>query len=56
MIAAYAAWFVQNAIRAAATGLIDWYLILALPVSFVAAALVGLVMEALVLRASTTAR
>ena len=50
MIGAYAAWFVQNAIRAAAPGLIDWYLILALPVSFVAAALVGLVMEALVLR------
>lgn len=50
MIGAYAAWFVQNAIRAAAPGLLDWYLILALPVSFVAAALVGLVMEALVLR------
>lgn len=50
MIGAYAAWFVQNAIRAAAPGLLDWYLILALPVSFLAAALVGLVMEALVLR------
>jgi urea transport system permease protein len=50
MIGAYAAWFVQNAIRAAAPGLLDWYLIVALPVSFVAAALVGLVMEALVLR------
>lgn len=50
MIGAYAAWFVQNAIRAAAPGLLDWYLIVALPISFVAAALVGLVMEALVLR------
>jgi urea transport system permease protein len=50
MIGAYAAWFVQNAIRAIAPGLLDWYLILALPVSFVAAALVGLLMEALVLR------
>jgi urea transport system permease protein len=50
MIGAYAAWFVQNAIRAVAPGLLDWYLILALPVSFAAAALVGLVMEALVLR------
>jgi urea transport system permease protein len=50
MIGAYAAWFVQNAIRAAAPGLIDWYLIVALPISFLAAALVGLVMEALVLR------
>lgn len=50
MIGAYAAWFVQNAIRAAAPGLLDWYLIVALPISFVAAALVGLVTEALVLR------
>jgi len=50
MIGAYAAWFVQNAIRAAVPGLLDWYLIVALPVSFLAAALVGVVMEALVLR------
>ena len=50
MIGAYAAWFVQNAIRAFAPGLLDWYLILALPLSFIVAALVGLVMEALVLR------
>lgn len=50
MIGAYAAWFVQNAIRAFAPNLLDWYLILALPVSFLAAALVGIIMEALVLR------
>ncbi len=50
MIGAYAAWFVQNAIRTVAPGLLDWYLLAALPVSFLAAALVGLVMEALVLR------
>lgn len=50
MIGAYAAWFVQNAIRAAAPDLLDWYLIVAMPVSFLAAALVGIVMEALVLR------
>jgi len=50
MIGAYAAWFVQNAIRAAAPQFIDWYLIVALPVSFLAAAAVGIVMEALVLR------
>ena len=50
MIGAYAAWFVQNAVRAIMPGLIDWYLIIALPVSFLAAALVGVVMEALVLR------
>jgi urea transport system permease protein len=50
MIGAYAAWFVQNAIRAAAPGLLDWYLIVAMPVSFLVAALVGIVTEALVLR------
>ena len=50
MIGAYAAWFVQNAIRAAAPGLLDWYLVIAMPISFLAAALVGIVMEALVLR------
>ncbi len=50
MIGAYAAWFVQNAIRALLPGLIDWYLIIALPISFLVAALVGVVMEALVLR------
>jgi urea transport system permease protein len=50
MIGAYAAWFVQAGIRALAPGLIDWYLIVALPISFLVAALVGIVMEALVLR------
>jgi urea transport system permease protein len=50
MIGAYAAWFVQNLIRTVAPGLLDWYLIIALPVSFLAAALVGVLMEVLVLR------
>lgn len=50
MIGAYAAWFVQNGLRAVAPGLLDWYLILALPASFLAAAVVGVVMEVLVLR------
>ncbi|MDV7202421.1 urea ABC transporter permease subunit UrtB [Roseovarius sp. 10] len=50
MIGAYAAWFVQNAIRSFAPNLLDWYLLAALPISFMAAALVGLIMEALVLR------
>lgn len=50
MIGAYAAWFVQNAVVAVVPALHDWYLILALPVSFLVAAAVGLVMEALILR------
>ena len=50
MIGAYTAWFVQNAIRALAPALTDWYLIVALPISFLAAALIGVAMEVLVLR------
>lgn len=50
MIGAYAAWFTQEAIRAALPGLLDYYLILAIPVSFLSAALVGLLMEILVIR------
>lgn len=50
MIGAYAAWFVQAGMKIVMPGLIDWYLIVALPVSFLIAALVGIVMEAVVLR------
>ncbi len=50
MVGAYAAWFTQEVLRAVLPGLLEWYLILAIPVSFLAAALVGLVMEALVIR------
>jgi urea transport system permease protein len=50
MVGAYAAWFTQEAIRAVSPGLLDYYLILAIPVSFTAAALVGLIMEVTVIR------
>jgi urea transport system permease protein len=50
MVGAYAAWFTQEAVRAVAPGLIDWYLFLAIPVSFCAAAAVGVAMEATVIR------
>jgi urea transport system permease protein len=50
MVGAYAAWFTQEAIRAAVPGLLDYYLIIAIPISFLAAALVGLIMEVLVIR------
>lgn len=50
MVGAYAAWFTQEAIRAVLPGVIDYYLIIAIPVSFMAAALVGLLMEVLVIR------
>jgi len=50
MIGAYATWFTQEALRLTLPSLLDWYLIVAIPVSFAAAALVGLAMEALVIR------
>jgi urea transport system permease protein len=50
MVGAYAAWFTQEAIRAVLPGLLDYYLIIAIPISFLAAALIGLVMEVLVIR------
>jgi urea transport system permease protein len=50
MVGAYAAWFTQEAVRAVAPGLIDWYLFAAIPVSFATAAAVGVAMEATVIR------
>lgn len=50
MVGAYAAWFTQQALSFLFPGALDYYLILAIPVSFAAAALVGLVMVALVIR------
>ena len=50
MIGAYATWAVQNAVRSLAPAWFDAYVLLALPVSFVAAALVGAVLERSVIR------
>ena len=50
MVGAYAAWFTQEAIRIVSPGALEYYLFIAIPVSFMAAALVGLLMEALVIR------
>jgi urea transport system permease protein len=50
MVGAYAAWFTQEAIRIVMPGALEYYLFIAIPVSFTAAALVGLLMEALVIR------
>jgi urea transport system permease protein len=50
MIGAYATWLVQNAFRAYAPGLFDAYVLVAIPASFLAAALVGAVLERGVLR------
>ena len=50
MIGAYATWLVQNAVRAYAPGAFDFYLWLAVPASFLAAAAVGAVLERGVIR------
>ena len=50
MIGAYATYLVQNAFRAWLPGLFDYYILLAIPASFLAAALVGAVLERLVIR------
>ena len=50
MIGAYATWAVQVFFKNALPGLFDWYLLAALPVAFVTAALVGAAMERTVIR------
>lgn len=50
MIGAYATWMVQAFFRNSLPGLFDWYLLAALPVSFLASALVGAAMERTVIR------
>ncbi|MFA9440739.1 urea ABC transporter permease subunit UrtB [Uliginosibacterium sp. sgz301328] len=50
MIGAYATFVVQNLVRSYAPGLFEWYPLLAVPVAFLAAALVGVAMERLVIR------
>jgi urea transport system permease protein len=50
MIGAYATYFVQNLFKTRAPGAFDYYLIVAIPVSFLVAALVGALLEKTVIR------
>ena len=50
MIGAYATYGVQNLFKAWLPGAFDWYIVAAIPASFVAAALVGAVLERSVIR------
>ncbi|MFM0592829.1 urea ABC transporter permease subunit UrtB [Paraburkholderia dilworthii] len=50
MIGAYATYVVQNLFQRFAPGAFDWYPLLAVPASFAAAGLVGIVLERLVLK------
>jgi urea transport system permease protein len=50
MIGAYTTYVIQNLFRAHAPGVFDWYLMCAVPGSFLAAALVGIALERSVIR------
>jgi urea transport system permease protein len=50
MVGAYSTYVVQNLFKAHATGAFHWYLLAAVPVSFVVAALVGMILERGVIR------
>jgi urea transport system permease protein len=50
MIGAYVTWLVQEALRLFAPSLLDWYLILAIPVAFLVTAAIGIGLEAILLR------
>ncbi|HNC52641.1 MAG TPA: urea ABC transporter permease subunit UrtB [Accumulibacter sp.] len=50
MVGAYSAWVMQSVFRAYFPEAIDWYLLAAVPVGFLAAALVGVLMERIVIR------
>jgi urea transport system permease protein len=50
MIGAYATYLVQNQFRTYLPGAFDWYLVAAMPVAFIVAAAVGVLMERLVIR------
>ncbi|MBS7538133.1 urea ABC transporter permease subunit UrtB [Ancylobacter lacus] len=50
MIGAYVTWLVQQGLRQAAPALLDWYLVLAIPVAFLVTAGIGIALEALLLR------
>ncbi|MBK7954428.1 MAG: urea ABC transporter permease subunit UrtB [Candidatus Accumulibacter sp.] len=50
MVGAYSAWAMQSVFRAYFPAALDWYLLAAIPVGFLAAALVGVLMERIVIR------
>lgn len=50
MIGAYVTWLVQQGLRVVAPSLLDWYLVLAIPVAFFVTAAIGVALEASLLR------
>ena len=50
MLGAYVTWLVQEALRQLAPALLEWYLIIAVPIVFVMTAAIGIVLETILLR------
>ena len=50
MLGAYVTWLVQESLRHLAPGLLDWYLIIAIPFVFLITAAIGIGLEAVLLR------
>ncbi|MFM9971468.1 MAG: urea ABC transporter permease subunit UrtB [Burkholderiales bacterium] len=50
MIGAYTTWLTQNFFKSSLPGAFDWYLLCAVPASFIAAAIVGMLLERSVIR------
>src|ERR1700716_52948 len=50
MLGAYVTWLVQESLRHLAPGLLDWYLIIAIPIVFLITAGIGIGLEAVLLR------
>lgn len=50
MIGAYATWLVQQGLRFYAPGLLDYYLIIAIPIAFLVTAAIGILLEIVLLR------
>jgi urea transport system permease protein len=50
MLGAYVTWLVQESLRHLAPGLLDWYLIIAIPFVFLITAAIGIGLEAILLR------
>jgi urea transport system permease protein len=50
MLGAYVTWLVQEGLRQLAPGLLEWYLIVAIPIVFVMTAAIGVGLEAVLLR------
>ncbi len=50
MLGAYMTWFVQETLRHLAPGMLDWYLIIAIPFAFGGPALIGMIIEWAIVR------